>query len=60
MEGATATTLASFLTSVGTVLTSAVGWVGSCAEMVMGTPLLLVPTIMGIGLVGIGIIKRFV
>ena len=56
----TATTMTTFLESVGTVLTSSIGWVGSCAEMVMGTPLLLVPTILGIGLIGISIIKRFV
>ena len=55
-----ATALATFLTDVGTVLTSAIDWVGSCAEMVVGSPLLLVPTVMGIGLIGIGIIKRFV
>lgn len=58
MEGAS--TLATFLGSIGTILTSAVGWVGSCAEMVTSTPLLLVPTVMGIGLIGISIIKRFV
>ena len=54
------TALATFLTDVGTVLASAIDWVGSCAEMVIGSPLLLVPTVMGIGLIGIGIIKRFV
>lgn len=56
----TTTTLGSFLGDVTTVLTSAVDWVGACANMVISTPLLLVPTVMGIGLVGIGIIKRFV
>lgn len=56
----TTTTLASFLGDVTTVLTSAVDWVSACAGMVMANPLLLVPTIMGIGLVGIGIIKRFI
>ena len=51
--------MTTFLESVGTVLTSTIDWVGSCAEMIMSTPLLLVPTILGIGLIGLGIIKRF-
>ena len=55
----TATTMATFLETVGTVLNSTIDWVGSCAEMIMSTPLLLVPTILGIGLIGLGIIKRF-
>ena len=53
-------TLATFLTSVGTVLTSAIDWVGSCGQMVVNTPLLLVPTVLSLGLIGISIIKRFV
>ena len=58
MEG-TATTLASYLETITTVLTSAVSWTGSCAEMVMSHPILLVPTVMGVGLIGLSIIKRF-
>lgn len=56
---ATAYTLASHLENIGTVLTSAVGWVGSCAEMIVNQPLLLVPTVMGLGLIGLSVIKRF-
>ena len=56
---ATALTLATHLENIGTVLTSAVGWVGSCAEMITGSPLLYVPCIMGIGLIGLSVIKRF-
>ena len=55
-----ASALSTFLTNIGTILTSAVGWVGSLSDMVTSNPLLLVPTTMGIGLIGIGIIKRFV
>ena len=51
--------LATHLENIGTVLTSAVDWVGSCANMITTQPLLLVPTIMGIGLVGLSVIKRF-
>lgn len=56
----TATAMTTFLGNIGTVLDSSIDWVGSCAEMVINTPLLLVPTILGIGLIGIGIIKRFI
>lgn len=55
----TAYTLATHLENIGTVLTSAVDWVGSCASMVTGSPLLLVPCIMGVGLIGLSVIKRF-
>lgn len=56
---ATAYTLATHLENIGIVLTSVVGWVGSAAEMVTGQPLLLVPCIMGVGLIGLSVIKRF-
>lgn len=56
----TALTLATHLTNIGSVLTSAAGWVTTCAGMITGSPLLYVPSIMGVGLVGINIIKRFV
>lgn len=56
---ATAYTLASHLENIGTVLTAAVGWVGSAADMIVNQPLLLVPTIMGVGLIGLSVIKRF-
>lgn len=56
----TALTLATHLDNIGTVLTSAVGWVGSCGQMIASSPLLYVPCILGVGLIGINIIKRFV
>ena len=55
----TAYTLATHLENIGTILTSAVDWVGSCATMIVNQPLLLVPTVMGIGLIGLSVIKRF-
>ena len=58
MEG-TATALAGYLDNIGTILTSAVGWTGSCAEMIMSHPLLLVPTVIGVGMIGLNVIKRF-
>lgn len=58
-QEATTTTLTTFLANVGTVLESCVDWTGSCAEMIMSHPILLVPTILGVGLIGLSIIKRF-
>lgn len=58
MEG-TATTLANYLENIGTILTSAVGWTGTCAEMIMSHPILLVPTVIGVGMIGLNVIKRF-
>lgn len=54
------TALSTLLTDIGTVLTSAIDWVGSCGEMVVSTPLLFIPTVLGVGLIGISIIKRFI
>ena len=56
---ATAYTLATHLENISTVLTSAIDWVGSCVTMVTNQPLLLVPCIMGVGLIGLSVIKRF-
>ena len=56
---ATAYTLATHLDNIGTILTSVVGWVGSAADMIVGQPLLLVPCIMSVGLIGLSVIKRF-
>lgn len=50
-------TLATFLESIGTVLTSAVGWMGTIAGAVVENPTLLVPFGLSIGLGAIGIFK---
>ena len=52
--------MATFLESVTTVLDSCIDWTQACGEMIMSTPMLLVPCILGIGLIGISIIKRFI
>lgn len=57
MESATATTLSSFLSDVGTVLTSAVSWLGTIVGAVMNNPVLLVPTVMGIAMAGVALFK---
>ncbi|MGN0965279.1 MAG: hypothetical protein ACI4O6_07980 [Dysosmobacter sp.] len=60
MQSETTTSLSTFLGNCTTILNSCVEWVAACGDMVLSTPLLLVPTVMGIGLIGISIIKRFV
>ena len=57
---ATAYTLATHLENIGNVLSSAIDWVGSCGNMIVSTPLLLVPCVMSVGLIGLGVIKRFI
>ena len=59
MESA-ALTLTTHLANIGSVLNSAAGWVTTCTGMITGSPLLYVPCIMGVGLIAINIIKRFV
>lgn len=55
MEGAAVSTLATFLADVGTVITSAVTWVGTFVGVIVSTPVLLVPTGLGIAGACIGL-----
>lgn len=47
--------LSAFLANIGTVLTSATGWVGTIVGVIMDTPVLLVPVSLGIAMTAIGI-----
>lgn len=49
-----ATTLATFLTDVGSVITAAAGWVGSVVGVITSNPPLLVVFGLGIGGTAIG------
>lgn len=55
MEGAAASTLATFLTDIGSVVTSATGWLGTFVGVIVSTPVLLVPTALGIAGLVIGL-----
>lgn len=55
MEGAAASTLATFLTDVGTVITSGVEWLGTFVGVIVSTPVLLVPCALGIAGTCIGL-----
>lgn len=52
-ESATVT-VASLLSSIGSVFTSAIGWVGTVAETIAGQPILLISCV-AIPLCGLGI-----
>lgn len=52
-----ASTLTTFLTSVGTVLTSVVGWMGTIVSAIMSTPVLLVPCILGLSFTAVALFK---
>ena len=53
MEG-TATTMGTMISSVGTVFTAAIGWVGDVAATIAGEPILLLACV-GIPLCGLGV-----
>lgn len=55
-EGAS-TALSGFLTNIGTVFTAAVGWIGTVVGVIMDTPILLVPFVLGIGFTAIKMFK---
>lgn len=52
-ESATVT-VASLLSSIGSVFTSAIGWVGTVAETIAGQPILLISCV-AIPLCGLGV-----
>ena len=47
-------TVASLLTSIGSVFTSAIGWVGNVASTIAGQPILLLACV-GIPMCGLGV-----
>lgn len=54
MEEAATVTVASLLTSIGSVFTAAIGWVGKVAETIAGEPILLIACV-AIPLCGLGV-----
>lgn len=55
-EGAS-TALSGFLANIGTVFTAATGWIGTVVGVIMDTPILLVPFVLGIGFTAIRMFK---
>lgn len=58
MEGETTMTISTLMEDMGTIFTTAVGWVGEVADVVTGEPLLLMGVIFGFAFVGVGLFKR--
>lgn len=50
----TTVTISTLITSIGTVFTAAIGWVGTVAETIAEQPILLL-TCVGIPLCGLGV-----
>lgn len=55
MEGVTIT---SILTDVGSIFSTAIGWVGDVASTITGNPLLMVFCIIPLVGLGVGLFKR--
>lgn len=49
-----------FLTTIGTVVTQCITWIGSVCTMILSQPLLIFPIAIGVISLVIGIVRRFV
>lgn len=49
--------MSTFLTSIGSVLTAAVGWMGTIVTAIMDNPILLVPFALGLAFTGVALFK---
>lgn len=54
----TALTMTALLSTVTEVFTAAIGWVGTVANTISSTPLLMVGCVLGFIGVGVGLFKR--
>ncbi len=50
--------MSTLLTSVGEVLTELGGWVGTIADTIINTPILLVTFVLGLAATGISLFKE--
>ncbi len=50
--------MASILTDVGSIFTTAIGWVGDVATTIGSTPILLIFTVVPLVGLGVGLFKR--
>lgn len=57
---ASAVTLATILTSVSSIVTSAIGWVGDFMTVIVSNPLMLMFVILPVVGFGVGLIKRLI
>lgn len=57
MSEGSATALATFLTNTSSIITAATGWMKDIIAIVVETPILLVPAVLGIAFIGIRMFK---
>ena len=50
--------MASIMTAVSTIVTSAIGWIGDFAGAITGNPLLLAFVVVGFVGLGVGLLRR--
>ena len=58
LQTPTTYTLATLLTDIGSVFSTAITWVGEVAEVIVSNPLLLIGCIIGFVGLGVGLFKR--
>lgn len=58
MEGAATVTIATLLSSIGEVFTSAIGWAGTVGSTIVSMPILLLFCAIPLVGLGVGLFKR--
>ena len=58
MEGATTMTMATLITTIGTVFEGVLGWAGTVGNTIAGNPLLLFGVVLSFVGVGVGLFRR--
>lgn len=58
--GSTAVTMTTIMTSVGTIVTESIKWVGEFATAITGNPLLLAFVLVSFVGLGVGLIRRMI
>ena len=51
-------TMETLLSTISTIFTSIISWVGSTIQMITDNPLILLSVILGVALIAIGVVKR--
>lgn len=60
LTGTTPASVSSVLTDVGTVVTQAMSWAASVAEMIVSTPIVMVFVSVALVGLGVGLIRRMI
>lgn len=60
MDEPVVTGIAAFLSTIGSVFTKALAWLGDVCDMIFANPLLIFPIAIGVICLVIGVVRRFV